>query len=333
MAASGVEQADEHDGSVTASGVEQADEHDGSVTASGVEQADVAAAPVTAMHRAWWRRQVLTVGAGLRPLPWRATRDPWRVLVSEVMLQQTQASRVVGPWRSFVDRFPDPAACAAAPPSEVVRAWAGLGFNRRALQLRRAATAAVDHHGGQIPGDLDALLALPGVGAYTSRAVLAFAFERPVAVVDTNVRRVVRRALSGRPLAPSALQQLAGSLVPGACSWEYNQALMEIGALVCTSRHPACDRCPLARRCWWHQAGHRHPDPASPTTRQSRFVGSDRQGRGRLVAALRAGPVPASELAAAAGWPEDVERASRVAATLVADGLVVVDSHGTARLA
>lgn len=282
--------------------------------------------------RAWWQRQVLALGPRLRPLPWRATRDPWPILVSEVMLQQTQASRVVGPWHTFVARFPHPAACAEASPAEVLRAWAGLGYNRRAVQLRRAALALVEEHGGEIPDDLDALLALPGIGAYSARAVLAFAFERRVAVVDTNVRRVVGRALTGRALAPVALQRLADFLVPGARCWEYNQGVMELGALTCTSRHPACDRCPLARRCRWHQGGHCQPDPASIRARQEPFAGSDRQGRGRLVAALRAAPVPASELAATTGWPGDDERARRVAAALVAEGLAVLDSAGALHL-
>lgn len=280
----------------------------------------------------WWRRQVLAMEPRLRPLPWRATRDAWFVLVSEVMLQQTQASRVVEPWLAFVGRFPDPAACAEAPPSEVLRAWAGLGYNRRAVQLRRAAVTVVDAHGGRIPDNLGALLALSGVGAYTARAVLAFAFERRVGVVDTNVRRVVSRALVGRQLAPIALQQIADSLVPRSHPWAYNQGVMELGALVCTSRHPACHRCPLARRCHWHQAGHSQPDPGSIQVRPSQFAGSDRQGRGRLVAALRSAPVHASDLAATAGWAGDAERARRVAATLVADGLAVVDSRGTLRM-
>jgi A/G-specific adenine glycosylase len=273
-----------------------------------------------------WRTTVLRWGSRhRRQLPWRETRDPWWVLVSEVMLQQTQVSRVAGPWRAFVRRFPTPARCAAVAPAEVVRAWEGLGYNRRALFLHRAARAVVDRHGGTVPSDLDALRALPGVGDYTARAVQAFAFEQPAAVVDTNVGRVLARAVAGRPLAMAEAQALADHLVSRRRPWEHNQTMLDLGAVVCTTRAPSCPRCPLRHRCRWRVAGHPEPDPARATAgasrRQSTFEGSARQGRGRLVAALRAGPVPADQLAAAAGWPGDGERAQRVADQLVAEGL------------
>ena len=256
-------------------------------------------------------------GQAGRRLPWRQTRDPWAVLVSELMLQQTQVSRVVPRYQTFLRRFPTPAACAAAPAGDVVRAWAGLGYNRRAVNLHRCAIAVVERHGGRLPDRLDDLLALPGIGAYTARAVLAFAFERPVCPLDVNTARPLARALA------VADQAGADALVPPTPSraWAWNQALMDLGALVCTRRAPACGACPWRERCRWRSAGHPAPDPAAPAGRQSRFSGSDRQGRGRLVEALRAGPVARRDVPAAAGWPDDPERAGRVAAALVADGL------------
>jgi A/G-specific adenine glycosylase len=280
-----------------------------------------AAAPV-GPELAHLRRRVLGVWRrGLRPFPWRSTRDPWAVLVSEVMLQQTQAARVVAPYEAFVARFPTAPSCAAAALGEVLVAWAGLGYNRRAVQLQRAARAVADRFGGEVPGDLDALRSLPGVGPYTARAVLAFAFERHVAVVDVNVSRVLCRAVAGRALSPAQAQALADALVPPGRAWAWNQSIMEIGASTCTARRPACARCPLRSSCAWAAAGHSEPDPAGRGYRQAAFDGSDRQGRGRLVAALRAGPVRPSELAAACGWPDDPDRARRVADGLVADGL------------
>ena len=268
------------------------------------------------------RRAVLGVGrSGLRPFPWRETRDPWAVLVSEVMLQQTQAQRVVTAYVSFLERFPTPAACCGAGLGPVLEAWAGLGYNRRARSLHQAACAIVDRHGGVVPSDLGALLAMPGVGAYTARAVRVFAFERPEAVVDVNVARVLSRAVAGVTLSRTAAQTLADALVPPERAWDWNQTLMEIGAQSCSARAPACGRCPLARGCVWHNATDGRPDPAPARARQTRFEGSDRQGRGRLVDALRSGPVPPGRLRAVCGWPEDPERARRVADRLVAEGL------------
>lgn len=273
---------------------------------------------------AWGRR-------ARRDLPWRRTRDPWAVLVSEVMLQQTQAARVATRWQAFLDRFPTPSACAAAPAGEVVRAWAGLGYNRRALALHGAATAVVAHHHGQVPADLDALLALPGVGRYTARAVLVFAFERDVGLVDTNAGRFLARAVAGRALAMGEAQVVADAQVPVGHGWEWGQAVFDLGATVCVRRAPSCGRCPIVRHCAWAVAGWHAPDPFSGSGgvggRQAPFAGSDRQGRGRLVAALRHGPVRGDPptLAEVCGWPDDPVRAVRVAAGLVADGLAVVD--------
>jgi A/G-specific adenine glycosylase len=269
-----------------------------------------------------FRRRVLGFGRRhLRALPWRQTRDPWAVLVSEMMLQQTQVDRVLGPYRDFLARFGSPRACAAAPRREVVQAWAGLGYNRRAVYLHRAAEMVVERHGGVIPGDLDALRALDGVGPYTARAVLAFAFESDVAVVDVNVGRVLSRCVAGRRLSPVGCQVVANALAPKGKGWLWNQSLLELGALVCTARAPSCSRCPLAPQCCWARRGRTLPDPGAATSRQSTFEGSDRQGRGRLLSALRHGPVMPRRLAAEAGWPDDAPRARRMALGLVADGL------------
>jgi A/G-specific adenine glycosylase len=274
----------------------------------------------------WW-------AAAGRDLPWRATRDPWAVLVSELMLQQTQVSRVRERWPEFLEAFPSPAACAEAPVGDVVRAWAGLGYNRRAVNLHRAACAVVERHGGELPDDLAALLALPGVGPYTARAVLVFAFERDVGLVDTNAGRFVSRAGAGRALAAAEAQALADSLVPEGMAWAWGSAVFDLGALVCRRRVPACSSCPIVAECAWARAGWPEPDPVTGSAGigggQSPFAGSDRQARGRLVDALRAGAVPVDRLPAATGWPGDPDRATRVATTLVADGLAAWSPDGS----
>jgi A/G-specific adenine glycosylase len=257
-----------------------------------------------------------------RDFPWRETRDPWRVLVSEVMLQQTQAARVVAYYERFLAQFPDPADCAAAEVGDVVRAFGGLGYNRRAVHLHRAARRIAADHGGRVPDDLDALRALPGVGPYTARAVLAFAFERDVGVVDTNVLRVLSRALAGRTVSAREAQELADSQVPVGAAWSHNQAMLDLGAAHCAAK-PLCRGCPVRRRCVWAAAGWPDPDPARRpgAAGAPRFAGSDRQGRGRLVAELRARAVGRAELARVAGWPDDEARAERMAERLVAEGL------------
>jgi A/G-specific adenine glycosylase len=258
-----------------------------------------------------------------RDLPWRATRDPWQVLVSEVMLQQTQVDRVIGYYRAFLLAFPRAVDCARASSGDVVRIWSGLGYNRRALNLHRAATAITEEHAGIVPAEERALRALPGVGPYTARAVLSFAFEADVAVVDTNVVRVLARAVAGTGLGLREAQALADRLLPAGQSWEFNQAMFDLGATVCTATRPACGLCPLRLQCRWKRDGLAGPDPwrASPSVRpQSAFAGSDRQGRGRLVAALRLGPVSKEGLASTCGWPDDRERAERITAALVSEG-------------
>jgi A/G-specific adenine glycosylase len=254
------------------------------------------------------------------------------VLVSELMLQQTQVPRVLPRYEAFLDRFPTPAACAAAPVGEVLRLWEGLGYNRRAVNLHRAAAAITEEHGGRLPDDLGALLALPGVGPYTARAVLAFAFERDHGVLDTNAARVLARAVAGRAMNPRQAQELADELVPLGRGWAWNQSMLDLGARVCVKRRPRCEQCPLRTACVWARADFPDPDPAEGSAGtsgpQSTFAGSDRQGRGRLVQALRTGPIEIGRLPDAAGWPDDPERAQRVADALVGEGIAeVVDGQ------
>ena len=263
----------------------------------------------------WW-------GTTSRDFPWRQTRDPWLIHVSEVMSQQTQVERVVPKWRAFIDRFPSPATAAEATPGDVILLWDGLGYNRRALLLHRCAVVISEEHDGRFPSDLDTLLALPGVGPYTARAVLAFAFEHDVAVVDTNVGRVLAR-LHGGALRPAEAQLLADSLVPKNEGWRWNQAMLDFGAQVCTKRMPNCADCPIVGDCQWRGSG---ADPAVGSAgvgkTQSRFAGSDREGRGRLVRALRAAPVTVKDAVAILGF-SDAERAERVLAGLRYDGMIV----------
>jgi A/G-specific adenine glycosylase len=250
------------------------------------------------------------------------------VLVCEVMAQQTQVARVAERWAPFLERFPTPAACAEAPVADLLRWWSGMGYNRRALNLHRCATTVVRDHGGRLPSTLAELLALPGVGPYTARAVLAFAFEADHAIVDTNTARVLAR-WAGHRLTPRAAQAAADAALAAGSAWAWNQAMLDLGASVCTRRAPRCGDCPVTEHCAWAIAGWPAPDPADGSagvsTGQPRFDGSDRQGRGRLLEALRSGPVQQRDVAAATGWAGDEERAARVAAGLVADGLACVD--------
>ncbi len=269
-----------------------------------------------------------------RSLPWRETRDPWAILVSEVMLQQTQVDRVIPRYHRFLERFPTPCACAAAAVADVVTEWSGLGYNRRAVALHQAASVVVERHGGRLPDELADLLALPGVGPYTARAVLAFAFERDVAVVDTNVGRILARRV-GRPLTAREVQSEADSLVPEGQGWAWNQTMLDLGATVCGPRRPGCRSCPFAGSCGWRGDPAR-ADPATGSAavsgRQSRFAGSDRQGGAALVRALTTGPIGPADLAGVMGWPDDLERARRVAATVVGQRLAVADADGTHHL-
>ena len=261
-----------------------------------------------------------------RDLPWRRPgTSAWAVLVSEIMLQQTQVARVEPVFLDWMRRWPTPAALAAAPSGEAVRAWGRLGYPRRALRLHEAAVAIVDRHAGAVPPSYDALLALPGVGSYTAAAVASFAFGERHAVLDTNVRRVLARAVSRRALPSPALtageRRVAETLLPDAApvaaTWAV--AVMELGALICTVRAPRCDACPIAAECAWRNGG--RPEPEGPPRRGQRYAGTDRQVRGRLLAVLREsdGPVGADDLVTV--WDDSRQR-DRALDSLVADGLV-----------
>jgi A/G-specific adenine glycosylase len=259
-----------------------------------------------------------------RDLPWRSPGvTPWAVLVSEIMLQQTPVARVLPAYAAWLSRWPTPAALAAEPAGEAVRMWDRLGYPRRALRLHECARTLVAHHGGEVPSSVDELLALPGVGAYTARAVAAFAYGQRVPVVDTNVRRVVARAVQGdaEPGPPSTARDLAAvaALLPAEDAPRFSVAVMELGALVCTARAPRCGECPVRAVCAWRLAG--CPAYDGPVRRVQGFAGTDRQVRGLLMAVLRdsSGPVPAARLDAV--WPDPVQRA-RALDGLVSDGLV-----------
>jgi A/G-specific adenine glycosylase len=229
-----------------------------------------------------------------RDLAFRHTADPWAILVSEVMAQQTQAERAAEAWIRFMARFPTPASLASASPADAIREWRGLGYNRRAIALRRAAIAIVDGHGGRVPDTLEALVALPGVGPYTARAVLAIAFGRPVAALDVNIRRVLGRAFLPPAIAPRDLQPAADALVPPQRAAEWTHALMDIGAAFCRPREPRCDSCPLRETCRYARSGGAvrgaaaGPARAAATRRPAaRFESTTRWLRGRILDRLR----------------------------------------------
>ena len=262
-----------------------------------------------------------------RDLPWRRPgTSPWGVLVSEVMLQQTPVARVAPVYEEWLRRWPTPADLARATAGDAIRAWGRLGYPRRALRLYECARTVADHHGGEVPDGLADLLALPGIGQYTARAVAAFAFGQRHPVVDTNVRRLVARAHRGLPDGGPAtttadLTTVAG-LLPStpARAARASAAFMEIGALVCTARSPACSDCPVAQVCAWRAAGHPAAEPAA-TRRTQRYAGTDRQARGVILdLARRHGVVDAGSVAVA--WP-DPTQAARALAGLVGDGLLV----------
>jgi A/G-specific adenine glycosylase len=260
-----------------------------------------------------------------RDLPWRGTRDPYRVLVAEVLAQQTQAERAAAAFPSFLERFPDVAALASASPAEVLRAWQGLGYNRRALALRACAQAVVERGGW--PETVGELASLPGIGPYTARAVACFALGQQVAPVDTNVGRVLARSLAGTDpsqLTPAARQALADRALPPGRAWAWSSALMDVGASHCRPR-PRCDGCPIALSCRWRALGPRAPLPAP--RRLAPFASSDRRWRGAVVRALAGEPTGLDQAAlAAAVDAATVERApgwfTALLARLQAEGLV-----------
>ncbi len=235
--------------------------------------------------RAWFT-------ANARDLPWRTTRDPYAILVSEVMLQQTQVDRVLPYYSRFLERFPTVQALAAAPTAEVIRLWAGLGYNRRAVNLQRAARAVVAEFAGEFPQTVESLRTLPGIGPYTAGAIAAFAFEQDAAFLDTNMRRTVSRVVFGADRGIPESQQLeaAGRLIPPGEGWAWNQALIEFGALQCTARRPACVVCPLQTNCLafpFIQTELRDRRQQATRRPEAPFESTSRYFRGRVVAVLR----------------------------------------------
>ena len=261
-----------------------------------------------------------------RDLPWRRPGfSAWGTLVSEFMLQQTQVSRVVPVLEEWLRRWPTPADLAATPQSEVLRAWGRLGYPRRALALHACATAIAERHGNVVPEEVDQLLALPGIGDYTARAIAVFAYGNRHPVVDTNVRRVLARAVEGvaLPGPPNARRDLPAmaALLPEGREEQraFNAGTMELGGIVCTARAPRCDECPLAIVCAWRLAG--YPEHEGPRARrQARFEGSDRQRRGLVMAELRASDVPVTEAELSRVLPDPEVRA-RILTGLDLDGL------------
>jgi len=264
-----------------------------------------------------------------RDLPWRRPgTSAWAVMVSEFMLQQTPVSRVLPVFESWMSTWPTPADLAAVPSGQAVRAWGRLGYPRRALRLHACAVAICAEHGGQVPDEYEALRALPGVGDYTAAAIASFAFGRSHAVLDTNVRRVLGRAVSGIEFPAASVtraeRDLAVSLVPADDPDLWAVAVMELGALVCTAASPSCEACPIAEECAWRLAG--RPAYDGPPRRGQTYDGTDRQCRGRLLAVLRdtEGLVPASRLEAV--W-SDVPQRERALASLLDDGLGVQEGQ------
>lgn len=271
-----------------------------------------------------------------RDLPWRKPEvTAWQILMSEIMLQQTPVARVAPIWLDWVLRWPLPSAMAVETPAEVLRAWGKLGYPRRALRLHECAKVLAERHGDAVPADVDVLLGLPGIGAYTARAVVCFAYGMRVPVVDTNVRRVVARAVHGLGDAgnPSTTRDLAdvAALLPQRrdSAATFSAALMELGATVCTARKPDCARCPLPA-CAWTEAGR----PAPVTTRKTqKFAGTDRQARGRLLDVLRDSSAPVERARLDLAWPTDPTQRMRALDSLLIDGLVEQTDDGLFALA
>jgi A/G-specific adenine glycosylase len=268
-----------------------------------------------------------------RDLPWRdPSASPWAVMVSEFMLQQTPVLRVLPVYEHWLTRWPTPADLAAASTGDAVRAWGRLGYPRRALRLHAAATAIVEQHGGEVPAGYDELVALPGVGDYTAAAVASFAYRRRHVVLDTNVRRVLARAVGAVEFparsVTSAERALATTLLPddGPTAAAWAVATMELGATVCVAVNPRCDSCPVAGVCAWRQAG--YPAYDGPPRRGQAYDGTDRQCRGRLLGVLRDSPGPVHRGRLEHAWPA-AEQRDRCLAWLVSDGLVAEVSAET----
>ena len=268
------------------------------------------------------RRALKKAAPGLaRDLPWINHSDPWAVFVSEVMLQQTSVGRVEEKWRLFLRLFPTPSALAAAPLAEVLRAWQGLGYPRRAKNLRAAAQAMVERHDGRVPSTVDELRELPGVGEYTAAAVASFAFGVRVGVLDTNVGRVLARAAANRSLTRPEAREMVARLLPRDGVAAFNQTLLDLGATRCTTT-PRCEMCPVSSVCRWHQEGGPDPAPSSAAVsrRQAPFAGSDRQLRGRVMASVRDGG--RSEVALTRDLHTEAQRLKNILAGLERDGLI-----------
>ena len=280
-----------------------------------------------------------------RALSFRASRDPYAIVVSEVMAQQTQISRVVEAWARFLDRFPTVEALAAASPADVLRAWRGMGYDRRALNLHRAAKMIVAEHDGQLPRDLAALQRLPGIGPYTARAVASIAFGAVVGAVDTNVRRVLGRVLGGRAgLAPAALQAAADASVDPVRSADWTHAVMDVGATLCRPTRPRCEECPL--RPWCRLAMAPSVSAATPAaspmrvatmsrprarTRAQPFHATTRWLRGRIVDRLRDAEDHAWTVIGAPIGDHDAAAIERALTALGRDGIVELDPAGGRR--
>ncbi|NEG55833.1 A/G-specific adenine glycosylase [Bifidobacterium platyrrhinorum] len=302
----------------------------GEGTASGTA---ARAARVRPRLAAWWE-------ANARDLPWRFGRTtPWGVLVSEVMSQQTQMSRVVPYWTAWMERWPDAAALADAPKSDVITMWGRLGYPRRALRLQECARVVAAECGDGLPHGYDALTALPGVGDYTASAVMSFAYGERIAVIDTNIRRVLSRVFAGEEsrggAASPAERALAAGVLPrdAARSVTWNQSVMELGALVCTAKSPLCDHCPVRDDCAFLAAG--RPGLGQRRTRpRQRFQGTDRQVRGIVLDALRRLPEGENALERATIetlW-KDHAQLDRCVAGLDEDGLIEMLPGGSVRL-
>ena len=266
-----------------------------------------------------------------RDLPWRRPEaSAWGIFVSEIMAQQTPIARILGPWQAWLERWPTPGDLAAAPAGEAIKMWGRLGYPRRALGLHRAATAMVERHGGQVPEDPEDLRALPGVGEYTTAAVASFAFGNPLVVIDTNVRRVLARLALGQghsaPSMTAAERRLAHQWLPHdrAAANQWNVAVMELGALVCTARSPQCERCPVQQWCRWREAG--HPAYEGPVRKAQGYEGTDRQVRGRILELVRAGDQPISPVVLAG--LDAPQRVARLAGQLCAEGLLNLSDDG-----
>lgn len=273
--------------------------------------------------------------AAARDLPWRRKNvTAWQILMSEIMLQQTPVVRVEPIWREWVARWPVPSAMAASSQAEVLRAWGKLGYPRRALRLHECAKVLAEEHGDEVPTDVDVLLGLPGIGAYTARAVACFAYGQRVPVVDTNVRRVVARAVHGRAAAgnPSSRDlPETEALLPRRIDHAaiFSAALMELGATVCTARTPDCSRCPLPE-CAWVSAGR----PVSDVVRKTqKYEGTDRQARGRLLDVLRDATGPVERIRLDLAWTRDPGQRDRALDSLLVDGLIEQTPDGLFALA